>query len=80
MLAVVDTGPLYAAVDADDQDHERCWHVRMLIDGSVVSRQLMISSRRLIVLAPRAVQMEEVAHPAIAQVLLIEEDELPIIK
>lgn len=24
MLAVVDTGPLYAAVDADDDDHERC--------------------------------------------------------
>lgn len=24
MLAVVDTGPLYAAVDANDQDHERC--------------------------------------------------------
>jgi predicted nucleic acid-binding protein len=24
MLAVVDTGPLYAAVDADDEDHDRC--------------------------------------------------------
>jgi predicted nucleic acid-binding protein len=24
MLAVVDTGPLYAAVDADDADHARC--------------------------------------------------------
>ena len=24
MLAVVDTGPLYAAVDADDDDHVRC--------------------------------------------------------
>jgi predicted nucleic acid-binding protein len=24
MLAVVDTGPLYAAVDADDQDHQIC--------------------------------------------------------
>jgi hypothetical protein len=24
MLAVVDTGPLYAAVDSDDADHARC--------------------------------------------------------
>lgn len=24
MLVVVDTGPLYAVVDADDADHERC--------------------------------------------------------
>jgi len=24
MLAVVDTGPLYAAVDQDDADHDRC--------------------------------------------------------
>jgi len=24
MLAVVDTGPLYAAIDADDADHARC--------------------------------------------------------
>lgn len=24
MLAVIDTGPLYAVVDADDQDHQRC--------------------------------------------------------
>ena len=24
MLAVVDTGPLYAAADADDDDHQRC--------------------------------------------------------
>lgn len=24
MLAIVDTGPLYAVVDADDQDHQTC--------------------------------------------------------
>lgn len=26
MLAIVDTGPLYAAVDRDDADHDRCVH------------------------------------------------------
>jgi uncharacterized protein len=32
VLAVVDTGPLYAAVDADDRDHEAC--VKALQDPS----------------------------------------------
>lgn len=27
MVAVVDSGPLYAAVDADDQDHARCLQI-----------------------------------------------------
>jgi predicted nucleic acid-binding protein len=31
MLAVVDTGPLYAAVDEDDADHERC---RAVLEGA----------------------------------------------
>ena len=29
MLAVVDTGPLYAVADADDDDHERCTEARL---------------------------------------------------
>ena len=33
MIAIVDTGPLYAAVNASDQDHERC--VEVLEDSSL---------------------------------------------
>ncbi len=33
MIAIVDTGPLYAAVDADDADHEAC--VEVLTDASL---------------------------------------------
>ena len=33
MIAIVDTGPLYAAVNANDQDHERC--VNVLEDSSL---------------------------------------------
>ncbi|CAN5419599.1 hypothetical protein BH20CHL6_BH20CHL6_07100 [soil metagenome] len=27
MIAIVDSGPLYAAIDADDDDHSRCLEV-----------------------------------------------------
>lgn len=37
MLAVVDTGPLYAAVDEDDADHQRC---RVVLEDA--SRRLVI--------------------------------------
>ena len=53
MLAVVDTGPLYAAVDADDQDHERCLRVleapgvRLFIPAMVVAEVTYLVGSRL---------------------------------
>lgn len=53
MLAVVDTGPLYAAVDADDQDHERCLRVleapavRLFIPAMVVAEVTYLVGTRL---------------------------------
>lgn len=53
MLAVVDTGPLYAAVDADDQDHERCLRVleapglRLFIPAMVVAEATYLVGSRL---------------------------------
>ncbi|MSP59625.1 MAG: PIN domain-containing protein [Myxococcales bacterium] len=53
MLAVVDTGPLYAAVDADDADHERCLEalatpgVRLVIPAMVVAETTYLVGSRL---------------------------------
>lgn len=53
MLAVVDTGPLYAAVDADDQDHPRCVSVlqaegtRLFIPAMVVAEACYLIGSRL---------------------------------
>lgn len=53
MLAVVDTGPLYAAVDADDRDHERCLRVleapglRFFIPAMVVAEATYLVGTRL---------------------------------
>ncbi len=53
MLAVVDTGPLYAAVDADDQDHERCLRaleapaLRLFIPAMVVAEVTYLVGSRL---------------------------------
>ncbi|SDN55459.1 type II toxin-antitoxin system VapC family toxin [Allokutzneria albata] len=35
-MIVVDTGPLYAAMDADDQDHERCARLLTTVPGPLI--------------------------------------------
>lgn len=53
MLAVVDTGPLYAAVDADDADHARCRAVledaryRLIIPALIVAEVTYLVGTRL---------------------------------
>jgi predicted nucleic acid-binding protein len=53
VLAVVDTGPLYAAVDEDDADHERCRAVledatrRLVIPALVVAEVTYLIGTRL---------------------------------
>ena len=43
MIAVVDSGPLYAAVDADDDDHERCLDVLRRADFDLVVPALVVA-------------------------------------
>lgn len=53
MLAVADTGPLYAAVDADDVDHERCVAamrqpgLRLVIPAVVVAEATYLIGTRM---------------------------------
>ncbi len=53
MLAIVDTGPLYAAVDADDADHEACVAalrtpgLRLLIPAMVVAEATYLIGSRM---------------------------------
>lgn len=53
MLAIVDTGPLYAAVDADDADHARCVAalrtpgVRLVIPAMVVAEATCLIGSRM---------------------------------
>ena len=53
MLAVVDTGPLYAVVDEDDADHPRCRAVledpryRFVVPALVVAEATYLIGRRL---------------------------------
>lgn len=53
MLAIVDTGPLYAVVDADDQDHARCrallerTDLELVIPALVVAEAAYLVGRRL---------------------------------
>lgn len=52
-IAVVDSGPLYAAVDIDDDDHERCGELllrpdlRLVIPALVVAEVTYLVGRRL---------------------------------
>ena len=43
MIAVVDSGPLYAAVDADDDDHARCLEVLQRADLDLVVPALVVA-------------------------------------
>lgn len=43
MIAVVDSGPLYAVVDADDDDHERCLEVLQRVDLELVVPALVVA-------------------------------------
>ena len=53
MLAVVDAGPLYAAADGDDQDHEACRSVlsradlRLIVPALAVAEATYFVGRRL---------------------------------
>lgn len=53
MLAIVDTGPLYAVVDADDADHERCVAamqtpgLRLVIPALVVAEATYLVGTRM---------------------------------
>ena len=53
MIAVVDTGPLYAAVDGDDADHDRCVDVledrahNLVIPALVVAETTYLVGLRL---------------------------------
>lgn len=43
MLAIVDTGPLYAVADADDDDHERCLAVLQRHDLELVLPAMVVA-------------------------------------
>ncbi len=53
MLAVVDAGPLYAAADADDDDHEACvaamsrGDLRLVVPALVIAEATYFVGRRL---------------------------------
>lgn len=53
MLAVVDAGPLYAAADADDDDHEGCvaalsrGDLRLVVPALVIAEATYFVGRRL---------------------------------
>jgi len=49
MLAIVDTGPLYATVDADDQDHARCRAVLERRDLDLVVPTLVVAEAAYLV-------------------------------
>jgi hypothetical protein len=43
VIAIVDSGPLYAVVDADDDDHERCLDVLQRPDLNLVVPALVVA-------------------------------------
>jgi predicted nucleic acid-binding protein len=53
LIAIVDAGPLYAAVDADDNEHERCLSVlqrddlELVVPAMVVAEVSYLVGRRL---------------------------------
>ena len=75
MIAIVDAGPLYAAADADDDDHKRCVDVlsrpdfELLVPALVVAEVTYLVGRRLGARAEspflRGLSMLEVEAPAL---------------
>jgi uncharacterized protein len=53
LIAIIDSGPLYAAVDADDDDHSRCLEVlhradlELVVPALVVAEVTYLVGRRL---------------------------------
>jgi predicted nucleic acid-binding protein len=43
VIAIIDSGPLYAAVDADDDDHSRCLEVLQRADLELVVPALVVA-------------------------------------
>jgi predicted nucleic acid-binding protein len=43
VLAIVDTGPIYAVADSDDQDHDRCLEVLQRSDLELVVPALVVA-------------------------------------
>ena len=43
MIAVVDSGPLYATVDADDDDHARCLEVLQRVDLDLIVPAMVVA-------------------------------------
>ena len=57
MLAVVDTGPLYAVADADDDDHQHCLAVLERTDLELVIPTMVVAEATYLIgsrLGPRA--------------------------
>jgi predicted nucleic acid-binding protein len=57
VLAVVDTGPLYAVADADDDDHEECLAVLERSDLELVIPQMVVAEATYLIgarLGPQA--------------------------
>jgi predicted nucleic acid-binding protein len=57
LIAIVDSGPLYAVVDADDDDHSRCLEVLQRPDLELVVPALVVAEVTYLVgrrLGPRA--------------------------
>jgi predicted nucleic acid-binding protein len=57
LIAIVDSGPLYAVVDADDDDHGRCLEVLQRTDLELVVPALVVAEVTYLIgrrLGPRA--------------------------
>ncbi len=49
MLAVVDTGPMYAVVDEDDADHDRCRHALEALGRGLIIPTMVVAEATYLV-------------------------------